>query len=61
MDEDSTRPIRVIHYSPLAAQDFAENHDSTAHMWGLDQAEPYSDFLEAAVQESGVMDDSAVP
>lgn len=52
MDQGSAKPHRLVLYSPLAASDFAENHNYTAHTWGLEQAERYSDFIEAAAFEA---------
>jgi len=44
--ESSPDRVGIVEYGRLAAIDFAVNHDATAHMWGVEQAERYSDFLQ---------------
>ena len=46
MAEYSPDRVGIVEYGRLAAIDFAANHDATAHMWGVEQAERYSDFLQ---------------
>ena len=52
MGEPENSPIGVVLYSPFAAQDLAEIHNFTTLIWGLEQAERYSDFLQAAANKA---------
>lgn len=61
MDESSPQQLGLVRYSPLAAEDFAENYNSTAHLWGLDQAERYADLLEKAAQAAADNPSSGKP
>jgi plasmid stabilization system protein ParE len=51
----------LVIYSPLAALDLAENHTHTAHHWGYDQAERYTELLKATAQHAADQPDMGSP